>query len=176
MSFRTKHLIILIVGLWQSAIAAPTDVFIRVHVQTVEWGVCGKNPAIKTSLEISLKNLSSASIRVGKIVVNRERIYHKGSHGLELVRNTESFDEFVPPDGENSEERVATEETVLQKNAVKVLSAEEYIYLDHADLQYEGRDATIIASFHVSNVHTDGTISDYWTDPTTIKLPSGCAP
>ncbi|MBZ5600638.1 MAG: hypothetical protein LAN83_20230 [Acidobacteriia bacterium] len=160
---------ILLVGVI-SSFASPS---FKVSVEDVEWIRCGRLPTVKLNLRLDLTNNSRVPLTIGRVQIAQERLWREGGKG-ELIagRVTDTPDEFVAPDAVNDSEKI--EELQLAPNAGKTFRLTHYVHLLPTDLRSDGKSQHFIASFHITNVRRDGSLSEYWTCPIVISLPQRC--
>ncbi len=155
-----------------AAMAADASVNAKVSVTHAEWATCGKNPGVKLSLQVQIENASQAPLVLGMVNVAQERIYRKGRKGtLELVGTTATPDEFT---SDPASRFADIEERKLAGHTSETLTIIHYAYISSAGFQADGHAARIWASFHVTNVRRDGSVSEYWSRPVAIPLPEIC--
>lgn len=154
------------------AIASDTSLNATVLVTDAGWAHCGRNPALRLSLRVEIKNASPEPLVLGRVSVAQERLYREGEKGeLKLVGTSATPDEFTSNLTNPFED---IEEVVLPSNTSKIFTIIHYAYVSASHIQRDGDLRRIIASFHVTNVRQDGQVSGYWSFPTAIALPQRC--
>jgi hypothetical protein len=168
----TRRSLIAVCLLSTATIAADVSVIAKVSVAHAEWATCGKNRGIKLSLQVQMENASQKPLVLGRVNVAQERLYREGQKGkLELIGTTATPDEF-PSD--LADPFAGIEEKNLPGHTSETFTIVHCAYISSSAFQSDGHAARITASFHITNVRRDGSVSDYWSRPITITLPQNC--
>jgi len=168
----TTRSLIVVCLLSTAAMAADSQIIAKVSVAHAEWATCGKNPSVKLSLQVQMENAPQKPLVLGRVNVAQERLYREGQNGeLKLVGTTATPDEFASAlTGSFSD----IEEKKLSGRMSETFTLLHYANIPASDFQSDGRVARITASFHITNVRRDGSVSDHWSRPVTIALPQNC--
>lgn len=146
---------------------------VQVSIRHVEWIKCGEVSGLKITLQVALSNVSKEPLVLGRIGIEQERLWKQVKNGsLELIRTTDTPDDFAPPS--DSDSFANTREHQLSRQGAKSFTITHYVYLAPSDLQLLGGNPKVIASFHITNVRKNGSASDYWSGPISIAVPVNC--
>jgi hypothetical protein len=156
-----------------AVMAADASVNLKVSVAHAEWATCTKKiRGVKLSLQLQVENDSQLPLVLGSVNVLQERLYREGQKGkLELIGTTATPDEF-PSD--LADPFAGIEEKNLPGHTSETFTIVHCAYISSSAFQSDGHAARITASFHITNVRRDGSVSDYWSRPITITLPQNC--
>jgi len=162
-----------VIVLMLAQIATPTSrdtqPRVSVSVTSAKLVPCGNSYILRTILDIAIKNRSPEALVLGSVDVPQERLWRTKGSELELIRTTDTLDEFDDPDAFFSSIR----EQSLSKDSSKTLSVPHSVYLGAKDIQRDGKAWKVIVSFLVTNVRRDGSVTEYWGAPITISIPGG---
>ncbi len=128
---------------------------------------------IKATLNAEVKNNSTEPLTLGRVSVANERFYRFDSDGKTIVIGTSSTpDEFPTTDPFDTPEHVPEE--TLAPGAYKRYAFDHIIYVMPHVVLRRATEQWILVSFHVTNVENNGHVSEYWTAPISIFIPTEC--
>jgi len=123
------------------------------------------------SLQVQVENASQTPFVLGKIAVVQERLFREHTGGkLELLGTTATPDEFSQDLLPFSD----IQEKALPTHATQAFTMSHYAYIPVSYIQFEQDVATIVASFHITNVRRDGSGTEHWSSPVKITLERKC--
>lgn len=129
---------------------------------------------IEAPLLIHVHNRSRDKRVLGQINVLQERIYHRSRNGkLILVRTSPVPDDYdMSRTPQDAFEDVVDRE--LSPNSIATVEATRVVYVVSGDSQKLKDQRALIISFHLTNLHHNGSVERYWSDPMTIMIPDRC--